>query len=294
MTSFDDRRVTSDGLVDRASAFLFAVKEFGDAATRAINERVGKEYSGNVVVATLGSLARGDVQRPRDLESLTGASSATVARTLDLLEKSGDIVRLAHADPDDGRATLLQLTEQGRHVEREIARAMVSSLDHIRESLRTATDLLDPIDDPAHRRRRDAQSSVGEGMAIAALGRIGGVLTEILTSVLDDLEVTAALTLCLLHRSDGPVRPVTVSVLFGMTTGATSKLLDRMETAGFVLRTYGGIAEDRRGVEVSLTAIGEGRLALIATKIIDRSAEIAHAFRLFEELDDQLAVARLN
>ena len=294
MTSFDDRRVTSDGLVDRASAFLFAVKEFGDAATRAINERVGKEYSGNVVVATLGSLARGDVQRPRDLESLTGASSATVARTLDLLEMSGDIVRLAHADPDDGRATLLQLTEQGRHVEREIARAMVSSLDHIRESLRTATDLLDPIDDPAHRRRRDAQSSVGEGMAIAALGRIGGVLTEILTSVLDDLEVTAALTLCLLHRSDGPVRPVTVSVLFGMTTGATSKLIDRMETAGFVQRTYGGIAEDRRGVEVSLTAIGEGRLALIATKIIDRSAEIAHAFRLFEELDDQLAVARLN
>ena len=286
--------MTSDGLVDRASAFLFAVKEFGDAATRAINERVSKEYSGNVVIATLGSLAHGDVQRPRDLESLTGASSATVARTLDRLERSGDIVRLAHADPEDERATLLQLTEQGRRVEREIAQAIVSSLDDIRESLRTATELLAAIDDPSHRRRRDAQSSVGEGMAIAALGRIGGVLTEILTSVLDDLEVTAALTECLLHRSDGPVRPVTVSVLFGLTTGATSKLLDRMETAGFVLRTYGGIAEDRRGVEVSLTAIGEGRLALIATKIIDRSAEIAHAFRLFEELDDQLAAARLN
>ena len=245
-----------------------------------------------MVVATLGALALSDVQRPRDLESLTGASSATVARTLDRLEKSGDVVRLARADPKDARATLLHLTEQGRRVEREITQATVSALDDIRESLRTATELLAPIDDPAHRHPRGAQSSVGEVTAMAALGRIGGILIEILTSALDDLEVTAALTLCLLHRSDGPVRPVTVSRLFGLTTGATSKLLDRMETAGFVLRTYGRIAEDRRGVEVSSTEIGDGRLALIASKIIDRSAEIAHAFRLFEDLDDQLAASR--
>jgi DNA-binding MarR family transcriptional regulator len=286
--------LTSAVLVERASTFLFAVKEFGDVATRAINERVGEEYSGNVVVATLGALAHGDVQRPRDLESMTGASSATVARTLDLLEQRGNIVRLAHADPDDGRATLLQLTEQGRQVEREIVWAVVSSLDDIRESLRTATDLLAPIDDPAHRRRRGAQSSVSEETVIVALGRIGGILTEILTSALDDLEVTAALTLCLLHRSDGPIRPITVSTLFGLTTGATSKLIDRMETAGFVQRTYGRIAEDRRGVEVSSTTIGDSRLALIATKIFDRSTEIAHAFRLFEDLDDELVASRLS
>ena len=64
MTPFSNaqphRPLTADGLVDRASAFLFAVKEFGDAITLAIRARLGPEYSGNLVVATLAALAHGD------------------------------------------------------------------------------------------------------------------------------------------------------------------------------------------------------------------------------------------
>ena len=291
MTPFSNaqphRPLTADGLVDRASALLFAVKEFGDAITLAIRARLGPEYSGNLVVATLAALAHGDAQRPRDLELATGASSASVARILDQLEASGDLVRIADAAPEDRRAVLLELTEQGRHVENEIVAAVVSSLDDSREPLRIATDLLAPTGDPAPQTRRGATSGDNTEPAIVALGRIGVILTEIMTSALDDIEVNAALALCLLHRSDGPVRPVTVSTLLGLTTGATSKLLDRMETAGFARRTYGGIAEDRRGVEVSATAIGEDRLALISTIIVDHSAEIVQAFRLFEDLDKQ-------
>lgn len=285
------RPLTADGLVDRAAAFLFAVKESGNVITRAIRERVGEEYSSNLVVATLAALAHGDAERPRDLESATGASSAAVARVLDQLEERGDIVRLAHAAPEDGRAVLLRLTEQGRHMETEIVAALVSSLDDCREPLRVATDLLAPTGDPAHRPRQAASPVAGPKPTIVALGRIGVILTEIMTSALDDIEVNAGLTLCLLHQSDGPIRPATLSTLLGLTTGATSKLLDRMETAGFVVRTYGGIAKDRRGVEVSATAIGESRLALISTNVVDHSAEIVHAFRLFEDLDEQPATS---
>ena len=141
--------------------------------------------------------------------------------------------------------------------------------------------------DPTHRSRQDTTSRSTTEPAIVVLGRIGVILTDIMTSALDDIEVNAALALCLLHQSDGPVRPVTVSAALGLATGATSKLLDRMETAGFVRRSYGGIAEDRRGVEVSATAIGEDRLALVSTNVVDHSAEILHAFRLFEDLNEQ-------
>ena len=126
-----------------------------------------------------------DVARP--------ASSASVSRVLNQLEESGDLVRIAHAAPEDGRAILLELTEQGLHIETEIVTAMVSSLTDSSKPLRLATELLVSTGDPTHRSRQDTTSRSSTEPAIVALGRIGVILTGIMTSALDDIEVNAAL-----------------------------------------------------------------------------------------------------
>ena len=210
-----------------------------------------------------------------------------MARILDQLEQHGDVERLAHQSPDDGRATLLRLTDRGRQVERDLVAAVVSAFDETHGSLDRALASLTSAEDPLPPSGRIASAVVSESSVTLALGRIGGILVEILTSELDDIESNAALALCLLHGADAPLRLIAVSTQLGLSTGCTSKLLERMEASGFVQRSHGTFAEDRRGVAISMTPSGHGRLALIATRILDRAHVILDAFRLLEDLLDE-------
>ncbi len=56
--------------------------------------------------------------------------------------------------------------------------------------------------------------------------------------------------LCLLDL-DGPTRPSTISEVVGLTSGGMTKVLDRLEAAGLIERSYGVIATDHRGVSVA-------------------------------------------
>ena len=76
------------------------------------------------------------------------------------------------------------------------------------------------------------------------------------------------LVLCLLDL-DGPARPSEISNVVGLTTGGTTKLLDRMEAAGLVKRSYGVIENDHRGVEVALTGDGKRMLRSASGALVD-------------------------
>jgi DNA-binding MarR family transcriptional regulator len=66
-------------------------------------------------------------------------------------------------------------------------------------------------------------------------------------------------TLLLLHRN-GPQRPTRIASLTGLTSGGATKLITRLEEAGFVVREQGAVASDGRAVVVSLTDIGSEKM----------------------------------
>jgi len=67
---------------------------------------------------------------------------------------------------------------------------------------------------------------------------------------------TAEVGVLLVLTTKEPLRPREVSALAGLSSGGTSKLLDRMERAGLIERTYGELPEDRRAVTIRITHDG--------------------------------------
>ena len=77
--------------------------------------------------------------------------------------------------------------------------------------------------------------------------------------------------------------------MVGLTTGGTTKLLDRMEAAGLIHRTYGAIDNDHRGVQVELTARGRTLLrqatATLLAHLPDASTTVKEIVSLMDEIE---------
>ena len=80
--------------------------------------------------------------------------------------------------------------------------------------------------------------------------------------------------LCLLDL-DGPARPSAIGAVVGLTSGGTTKLLDRMEEAGLIRRAYGVFDDDHRGVQVSLTPRGRKLLRTAAGALVDHLPDVS-------------------
>lgn len=90
------------------------------------------------------------------------------------------------------------------------------------------------------------------------LAGYGQVVTEAIGEVAPDPELVnnvSVVVLCTLDL-EGPRRPGELQAVTGLSSGGVSKLVDRMEQAGVVKRTYGGVPGDNRGVLVSITRRG--------------------------------------
>ena len=101
--------------------------------------------------------------------------------------------------------------------------------------------------------------------------RFGASVTRALVAATNQPEfVTNAplLVLCLLDL-DGPTRPSAISGVVGLTSGGTTKLLDRMEAAKLIRRTYGVIEGDNRGVRVELTGGGRKLLRQATSALVE-------------------------
>lgn len=83
----------------------------------------------------------------------------------------------------------------------------------------------------------------------------------------------------------GPRRPRSVLEVTGLTSGGLSILLERLETAALVTRSYGAIVDDRRGVLIELTELGRATIAEINDALARATAELEP---LLEEFDDLL------
>jgi len=100
----------------------------------------------------------------------------------------------------------------------------------------------------------------------------GQVASRAMTEVAPDPELahTASLVVLCSLDLDGPRRPGELQEVTGLSSGGVSKLLDRMEQAGVVKRTYGGVPGDNRGVVVSITRRGRAVAARFAAAVANR------------------------
>jgi DNA-binding MarR family transcriptional regulator len=109
-------------------------------------------------------------------------------------------------------------------------------------------------------------TNAGVQRLLLLMANYGHVVSRAVTDAVPDPELVnnvSLVVLCTLEL-EGPRRPGALQEITGLSSGGVSKLLDRMENAGVVKRTYGGVPGDNRGVLVAITRRGRSLAARVA------------------------------
>lgn len=128
---------------------------------------------------------------------------------------------------------------------------------------------------------------------LLSLARFGLEVTKSMTAATEEPEFvtnTPLLVLCLLDL-EGPERPGAIGELVGLTSGGTTKLLDRMENAGLIKRSYGAIDTDHRGVQVALTAKGRRVLRAATGALVAHLPETVDVVKEITSLVESIGAA---
>jgi DNA-binding MarR family transcriptional regulator len=124
-------------------------------------------------------------------------------------------------------------------------------------------------------------------LQMASLGT--GVSTAIASATgQPDLVGNAPMQVMSLLDLDGPARPSAIADVVGLTSGGTTKLLDRLEAAGMIKRSYGVIDGDHRGVLVTLTSDGRQMVRTAAQAMVDHLPDASDLVKSVVDLLDSL------
>ncbi len=105
------------------------------------------------------------------------------------------------------------------------------------------------------------------------VAEFGQVVSAALAEVAEDEGLVSNTNIAVLCRLEleGPQRPSDIMETTGLTSGGVTKLIDRLETADWLERLDDPVPGDGRGVMVSITDNGRGRLeamvAVLAAKL---------------------------
>ena len=116
------------------------------------------------------------------------------------------------------------------------------------------------------------------------LAEFGGVVSEALSracggaAVVDNVSV---IVLCQLELT-GPLRPTDIADLTGLTSGGVTKVITRLENAGFITREQHALEQDKRAVSVELTDSGHELMRGFAHEL---GIRISDAGLLIKELN---------
>jgi DNA-binding MarR family transcriptional regulator len=117
------------------------------------------------------------------------------------------------------------------------------------------------------------------------MGRLGAAVSEGLRARVDprftrNVEVMVITSIDLL----GPQRPSDVIELTGMSSGGVTKVLDRLESNGLIVREFGKVKGDRRGTRLVLTGEGQKVAAELAAGLEDRMDALRRAVEELREV----------
>jgi DNA-binding MarR family transcriptional regulator len=220
----------------------------------AIARNAPAELTANSAVAVLTALVDHGPQRPRELLESVPITSGGLSKLLDRLEQLGLVERRVPVGVDDGRAITIHLSARGR---RQWNRLQTVSLDALGSCAADAKEILRLCDDAGAAPAGDS----GETVDLLHFGsRLGLGLADIIESRSSvALEVNDFIVLAVAFV-EGPVRPRRIVDAVGLTSGGTTKLVDRLVTNGLVSRKFGALDDDHRAVLVSITRAGERTL----------------------------------
>jgi DNA-binding MarR family transcriptional regulator len=259
-----DRRAPNqitDELGHLASAML-AARRFGLVWTQAISARVGNDYTDNASSAILSTLRADGPLRLRDLTSGLGVPGPTLSRVVDRLVDNGDLKRSPGPAGGDGRAVLIEITAVGVEREQGINQAIYDHGSDVGLDLKETVAHLEHLVDDAASDAAPVPHDRGGHSIAGALAWLGITLGDTLRSISPSGDITEALTL-LAFVEDEHSRPSIIAERVGLSSGGTTKVLDRLESAGLIGRTF-GTAGDRRGVDLHLTAEGGRQLRIMS------------------------------
>ncbi len=105
--------------------------------------------------------------------------------------------------------------------------------------------------------KHDGIERQGVDEILLIFGRLGRAVTDAIAARVDPaLAGNAEVFVVALLHLHGPQQPSEIASAVGMSSGGVTKLVDRLEVAGYVSRELGAIKTDRRATRVVLTPKG--------------------------------------
>ena len=266
---------TDDGLEHLAAALL-AARHFGLLWTRAISRRVGDGYTENATIASLSAIRAHGPLRLRDLTTRVGLPGSSLSRVVDRLVANGDVTREAGPTDGDGRAVLMTITPVGIAREHDIERSIYhdgpAAGALVKEAVVHLDLLVERLPVPAD---RSPVTHPDDSLA-GVFAQLGITVGDALRSISPSGDITEALSLLTFVEEIDP-RPSTIASRVGLSSGGTTKVLDRLESAGQIARTFGTSA-DRRGVDLHLTTEGRRQLHAMGERAEPHLAALLASF----------------
>jgi len=110
---------------------------------------------------------------------------------------------------------------------------------------------------------------------LLVLGRLGRAVHDALVARVEPATVGNAevFVIVLLHVG-GPHRPSEIMSAVGMSSGGVTKLVDRLEDAGYIKRELGTVKTDRRATHLVLTQKGAGLAQDYADALLSELDEV--------------------
>lgn len=115
---------------------------------------------------------------------------------------------------------------------------------------------------------KTTQDARGELVTIGLMAETGELIGEVLVNALPmELLGNHPLLALVALGVDGPLRPAQLAERTRLSRSGTTKVLDRLEKHGLIIRSYGAVREDRRGTTVALSPAGEQAVISMATTL---------------------------
>lgn len=238
----------ADGASLRAALLL---QRYSRGLNRVTDRWLGDEGTDNTDMQIMLAVLADDGAGPSDVVASIGMPRSTVARGLSRLLERRFVERRTH--PVDHRRAALHVTAQGR---RGIARFERAMADFFREEEPLVKEVLLLLGhDPEHPSPPAADLGVLDvvsGMTTWGAAYLGDLRPRMRPFGADERFEHHTITLL----AQGWARPTQLADELALSPAGTTSLLERLETAGLVVREAGALDSDRRAVLVHLTPRG--------------------------------------
>lgn len=261
-------------LLDRA---LLLLREFSDVATSQAARTTDPNLLQNGAMYVLSRLVASGPARPRDLLPHVHLTSGGLSNLLGRLEQAGLITR-DDAAADDLRAVVVSITPEGREFERRMATACTRAVATADSLVKELIVVLVEAGAVATRTLLPTAPSTETSVSLGLVGLTMQTVDAISIGDTSVADPNAALTLAALDHL-GPLRPRFLADLLTLTSGGTSRLVDRLERAGLVERARERLDSDHRGVVVNITPEGIGHLETLLDALAEHLGELLGLLR---------------